>query len=1396
MNSRDQIVDGVYVVGMHRSGTSMLTALLEMCGFFVGSPQELLPPASDNPAGFWERRDVKELNEQLLGMRGASWDFIPFFPLPDLSDLQMLEEIEKIKSGMTVPWAIKDPRLCLTLGDWVSSTADRNHLVLIHRHPLAVAHSLSSRNSFSINHAILLWEQYLVGLLHQIEALNLSVTLVSYEELVAEPIKSIKEIVGELRQRGFETLVEPDQQAVREFVRTSYASFARMSVFEGQSLTMFQARLTELLGQGDLEGAIEHAREKHSQDLLSLQLEQAEPQEQSGISPSSSSEIQKIGLLEENALLLEENNELNRQRDLFETEYTKAIHSLELQEEELTRARRLLITYRNELNRRKLVLSKSESKVLKLDQQLRDLSQKLSALERAHVVESDKLKVRLSQKSAEEAALRDSLSFRLGWLFTRPVGIVYDQLIKSPRAAVSFEIMRLVFKSPQLVLSRSSYRTLFNALRNESAAHMLHNLQRKNQGAEPEQPRLPTSKQLKSTESKILEFVDGLYLPVIDHAPKVSIIILNRDGFFHLKMLAEYFQKNTVYSNYEIILVDNGSVDGSLDFLEEYWSEVRIIRNSENRSFSAANNQAVLESSGSMLLFLNNDVMPLKGWLTRMVYFFQEKENHGAKVGAVGSRLLYPTEHPLTPLSVQHSGISFLGNRDFIRPINLGLRDEWKPDGEAEEFAAVSAACLLVKKSDFDSVGGFDEEYIYGYEDVDLCLKLKQVEGLSNYTCQESILFHNEFGTQDKDQPKEVRKRRLNNISIFKRKWGEMIYNYYWDAMLQVQESLFCAKDVFKVALTVTSSNPETKAGDYFTGLELKQALESLGWEVVFLSRESKDWLNVPEDVDVVISLLDAWNPSQIKCKNRSLIKIAWARNWFERWAESGYFHHFDLVFTSSKKSIPLFRKYSGAPIHYMPIATNAERFLKGVPKKKYLSDYCFTGSFWGDRRFIIDNLSPSDLDEYQGAIFGANWDQVPELAELHRGAVNYLEMPDIYASTKVVIDDATWIVDSWGSLNSRVFDAIGAGRLLVTNGRQGVDDLFESTIPIYRDRASLTKLLRKYLDNDVARTELVEAMQSEVLARHTYVHRANQIRDTLNEWLLRRSFMIKIPVPDWKQASSWGDFHFALALQRSFSDQGVRSKIQVLSDWHGTDDIEYQNVIVIRGLSQYEPKAHHCNLMWQISHPDQVERAEYELYDHVFVASKSHAEWLNKNYSLKAKYLAQATNAELFYEGEDVERNQILFVGNSRKVMRPIIKDLLDSKYQVDIFGANWRGLVPSNWIKGEHIANAHVRKYYGGARILLNDHWATMRDNGFISNRIYDALAAGATIISDHFEELEQEFGEFIYTYRDKEELVSKIESLLNEGSSKESASAWIAANHTFQNRASVIIDTVETE
>ncbi|MEA2014594.1 MAG: glycosyltransferase, partial [Thermodesulfobacteriota bacterium] len=490
-----------------------------------------------------------------------------------------------------------------------------------------------------------------------------------------------------------------------------------------------------------------------------------------------------------------------------------------------------------------------------------------------------------------------------------------------------------------------------------------------------------------------------------------------------------------------------------------------------------------------------------------------------------------------------------------------------------------------------------------------------------------------------------------------------------------------------------------------------------------------------------------------------------------------------------------------GKKAHFFPIATNEKRFSLKADNKAEKCDYCFTGHKWGVMREIEEMLNPAEID-YRFAVYGNNWDDHDTFGKYWRGFVPYGELASIYSKARVVIDDVVNdITKPWGSMNSRVFDALASGALVITNNTIGANELFGDQLPTYKTREELHTVLNTFLNDENRRSELANTLRNVVLDKHTYRKRAFRLRSILTEFYENKyRISIKVPVPREKEAGQWGDYHFALGLKRALVTYGHAVRIDLMPDWETPLGFADDVVIVLRGLSRYIPKPDHINLMWNISHPDSIAFEEYEKYDHVFLASRKHAERLKENIKTPVTTLLQCTDTSLFYPDvrEDITEHDVLFVGNSRKQYRKIVKDAIECELPVKVYGTLWKEIIPERYIKGEYIRNEELRCFYSKCKILLNDHWPSMGSKGFISNRLFDAGACGACIVSDEASGMSDLFGDAVVTCRDASELKHVVKDLLSNVEKRRAQGKRlrdiVSKGHSFENRVEEILKVIE--
>ncbi len=265
----------------------------------------------------------------------------------------------------------------------------------------------------------------------------------------------------------------------------------------------------------------------------------------------------------------------------------------------------------------------------------------------------------------------------------------------------------------------------------------------------------------------------------IEGSPLISILIPNKDHRTDLKRCVDSIRKKSTWKHYEIVVIENNSREQSIfDYYRELEQlpGVRIVRYEGEFNYSKINNYGAGFAQGDYLLFLNNDTEVITpDWMEQMLMYAQRKD-----VGAVGAKLYYEDN------TIQHAGVVIglgahrsAGHTHYKMPReHLGYMGRLC---YAQNITAVTAACLLVKRSIYDEVGGLDETFTISLNDVDFCLKIGR-KGYRNIFTPFAELYHYESKTRGMEEGEKLR-RYEKECAHFREKWkaeleaGDPCYN-------------------------------------------------------------------------------------------------------------------------------------------------------------------------------------------------------------------------------------------------------------------------------------------------------------------------------------------------------------------------------------------------------------------------------------------------------------------------------------------------------------------------------------------------------------------------------------------------------------------------------------------
>lgn len=256
----------------------------------------------------------------------------------------------------------------------------------------------------------------------------------------------------------------------------------------------------------------------------------------------------------------------------------------------------------------------------------------------------------------------------------------------------------------------------------------------------------------------------------VTDSPKVSIIIPNKDERDTLKTCIDSILEKSTYTNYEIVVVENNS---TTEEIFEYYKgiekndKVKVVRWEKEFNYSAINNFGINNSDGEYVILLNNDTEIItKDWIEEMLGVCQRSD-----VGIVGAKLYYPDD------TVQHAGV-VVGLGGIAGHIMNGIgRNEPGYMMKAlikQDVSAVTAACLMVKRSVFDEVGGLEEELKVAFNDVDFCLKVREKGYMIVYN-PDVELYHYESKSRGMEDTPEKIARFGSEIDYMRKKWNDVL---------------------------------------------------------------------------------------------------------------------------------------------------------------------------------------------------------------------------------------------------------------------------------------------------------------------------------------------------------------------------------------------------------------------------------------------------------------------------------------------------------------------------------------------------------------------------------------------------------------------------------------------
>ena len=728
------------ILGMHRSGTSALARILNMMGAYFGPDGVSTGANQENPKGFWERRDVRRLNDLVLHSAGCDWDKVSNFTLEKVpEEIKNKFRIEAAKILLEMdshrPWLLKEPRLCLLFELW-KELLELPICVHINRNPVEVAKSLYTRNKIPIHVGIALWEKYNVMALEA--SRGLPRVVVSHHKLMKDPVSEVNNLYEQLIKKGVRGLQLPSQNEIKLFIQDDLYREKIDCKLNWQYLSEYQSKIFDGLNTGKILNSREKLVVSEFANLVLSDYESA----------------------------IKKSHELRAAREVAQRQEAEFKQRLAEQREELAQK---IIQIGKEKESLQEIISNMELEIKSQEMKLSLI--KMGVIEFSeYMAQNDKIVKQLI------SGINSLISTRR-WKFGNALFSLKYKLTfrKKPEMAVDY-LQKVVARYQESRIAKCTMQVnlldIFNAdFSNYSDIGEFKKIYGNNrkqnkkilrEGIERNQKK-PI---LNATSSSAIDFISridkkrnislcdtvGIHCSPVSNVGVlreykyskinnkkergiISVIVPIFNGYEDVKKCIESVIENT-QCKYELVLVNDASTDERISWLlndfDRRYDFVRVINNSVNLGYTASINIACKTCKGDVVL-LNSDTIVTKNWLSKLHQSAYSKDNICT----------------VTPLSNSAGAFSIpIRGEDNVLPDGITIEMmaeivEKKSRNIRPQVPTGNGFCMYIRKDCIERVGLFDEvNFPVGYcEENDFCMRAIK-KGFIHIIDDATFVFH------------------------------------------------------------------------------------------------------------------------------------------------------------------------------------------------------------------------------------------------------------------------------------------------------------------------------------------------------------------------------------------------------------------------------------------------------------------------------------------------------------------------------------------------------------------------------------------------------------------------------------------------------------------------------
>jgi GT2 family glycosyltransferase len=304
-----------------------------------------------------------------------------------------------------------------------------------------------------------------------------------------------------------------------------------------------------------------------------------------------------------------------------------------------------------------------------------------------------------------------------------------------------------------------------------------------------------------------------------------------------------------------------------------------------------------------------------------------------------------------------------------------------------------------------------------------------------------------------------------------------------------------------------------------------------------------------------------------------------------------------------------------------------------------------------------------------------------------------------------------------------------------------------------------------------------------------------------LADLLAMPRWSVRIGAPPGRRGLRWGDVTVARAICDELRAHGIVARVTTIDGWGSGFDATADVTVHLKGRGVAPTADGQCNVVWIMSHPSELAPGELDRADLVLAGSSMLRERLARLTPTPSYVLPQAADVRSLLSSPTgvAPASRVLFIGNTRSASRPVVVGALQSGLPVTLVGSGWERYADAGRVLRRSVPYEALGDWYRSAEIVLNDHWDDMARWGLVSNRVFDALACGACVVSDEVPGMSELLDDAVVTVRDAADVGPTVRALLDDpdarASRAERGRRVVLAAHTWEHRATELVRLVSS-